>query len=238
VMVAVFAAGFVGVARMGRAIGRRDEVGWGSVLGSRQAIARSSRALAFSLGREALGQQRYRTECRIEQVALPLYRRRWFLHAVSLWGFLGLLLATVLDYGLEIAGIKATGTPVPIWYPVRLLGTVAGIMLVYGTSVMILDRFRRIDASVAHSAPADWTLLALLWITGVTGFVLELALYLPEAPVWGYWVFLVHVAVAMELVLLAPFTKLAHVVYRPVALFFIALARMPEVGAGQPDRAG
>jgi nitrate reductase gamma subunit len=67
----------------------------------------------------------------------------------------------------------------------------------------------------------------LLWITGVTGFVLEVALYLPSAPVWGYWVFLFHVAVAMELVLLAPFTKLAHAVYRPVALFFVALDRMP-----------
>jgi hypothetical protein len=30
--------------------------------------------------------------------------------------------------------------------------------------------------------------------------------------------------VAMELVLLAPYMKLAHAVYRPVALFFVALA--------------
>ena len=148
------------------------------------------------------------------------------------WGFLGLLAATVLDYGLDILGIKATGTPVPIWYPVRLLGTVAGLMLVYGTSVMIVDRLRAASASVARSATADWTLLALLWITGVTGFVLELALYLPEPPAWGYWVFLFHVAVAMELVLLAPFMKLAHAVYRPVALFFLALAREPREGTG------
>jgi ferredoxin len=238
VMIAVFAAGLLGVARMARAIGRRENVGLRSVAGSRPALARSARALTVSLGRESLGQQRYRTECRTEQVVLPLYRRRWFLHAVTMWGFLGLLLATVLDYGLEIVGIKATGTPVPIWYPVRLLGTIAGAMLIYGTTVMIVDRLRRPDRSVARSAPADWTLLALLWVTGVTGFVLELALYLPSAPTWGYWVFLLHVAVAMELVLLAPFTKLAHAVYRPVALFFVALARTPRAGAGQPDHAG
>ena len=137
-----------------------------------------------------------------------------------------------LDYGLDILGIKETGTPVPIWYPVRLLGTVAGLMLVYGTTVMIIDRVRRREPSVARSATADWTLLALLWITGVTGFGLELALYLPEPPAWGYWVFLFHVAVAMELVLLAPFMKLAHAVYRPVALFFVALAREPREGTG------
>jgi nitrate reductase gamma subunit len=39
--------------------------------------------------------------------------------------------------------------------------------------------------------------------------------------------FLFHVAVAMELVILAPFMKLAHAIYRPVALFFLALAGNP-----------
>jgi len=227
VMILVFLAGFVGVARMARAIGRREGVGWRSVLGSRSALARSGRALWSSLGRESLGQARYRAECETEKDSVAWHRRRWFVHAMVLWGFLGLLLATILDYGLDILGIKATGTPVPIWYPVRLLGTVAGLMLVYGTSVMILDRARAASSSVARSATADWTLLALLWITGVTGFGLELALYLPEPPAWGYWMFLLHVAIAMELVLLAPFMKLAHAVYRPVALFFVALAREP-----------
>jgi hypothetical protein len=163
------------------------------------------------------------------------YRRRWLIHAVTMWGFLGLLAATLLDYGLEIIGVKATGTPVPIWYPVRLLGTVAGVMLVYGTTVMIIDRLRAASSSVARSSSADWTLLALLWVAGVTGFVLELALYLPEPPTWGYWVFLLHVALAMELVLLAPFMKIAHAVYRPVALFFVGLAREPREASGNTN---
>jgi ferredoxin len=235
VMVLVFAAGLVGVARMIRAIGRREGVGWGSVFGGRTALARSGRALWSSLGRESLGQARFRAECETEKETVAWYRRRWFVHAMVLWGFLGLLAATVLDYGLDILGVKATGTPVPLWYPIRLLGTVAGLMLVFGTSVMILDRLRAASSSVARSATADWTLLALLWITGVTGFALELALYLPEPPTWGYWVFLFHVAIAMELVLLAPFMKLAHAVYRPVALFYVALAREPHVGAGESN---
>jgi hypothetical protein len=75
-----------------------------------------------------------------------------------------------------------------------------------------------------------------VWITGVTGFAIEIALYLPSAPAWGYWVFLFHVAVAMELVLLAPFMKFAHAVYRPVALFFLALAQLPqEESSGAAD---
>jgi hypothetical protein len=224
VMILVFLAGLAGIATMARRIARSEGIGWRTVFGGRKALRRSARALWIALGVDSLGQRRYRVDCESVQQPVPLYRRRWLLHALTMWGFLGLLGATIADYGLDLLGIKATGTPVPIWYPVRLLGTAAGAMLIYGTTMLMIDRLRKANWAVRHSMTADWTLLALLWIAGVTGFALELALYLPQAPMWGYWVFLFHVAVAMELVLLAPFMKFAHAVYRPVALFFYALA--------------
>ncbi len=228
VMVVVFAAGIAGFAMMARALGRIEGVTLRSIVAGRSAVVAAARAMWAALAIESLGQRRYRRDCDDEDEAeggKPWYLQRWFLHGATMWGFLGLLAATVLDYGLALAGIKETGTPVPIWYPVRLLGTVAGLMLVYGSTMLIVRRFRAAEPSVQHSTAADWTLLALVWITGVTGFALELALYLPSAPAWGYWVFLFHVAVAMELVLLAPFMKLAHAFYRPLALFFQALGR-------------
>jgi ferredoxin len=227
VMVVVLLAGLAGVVTMARALGRAGGVTVRSVVGSRPVLRRSVGALWSAVAVETLGQRRYRADCDADAAARPWYLRRWFLHAATMWGFLGLLAATILDYGLALAGIKATGTPVPIWYPVRLLGTVAGVLLVYGATMLIVQRFRGRERSVRHSTSADWTFLALIWITGVSGFALELALYLPSAPAWGYWVFLFHVAVAMELVILAPFMKLAHAVYRPVALFFLALAVTP-----------
>ena len=36
------------------------------------------------------------------------------IQALSIWGFLGLLVATGLDWGLALIGVKATGTPVPL----------------------------------------------------------------------------------------------------------------------------
>lgn len=234
VMLLVALAGLVGIARMARRIGRNEGVSLGSLVAGRAALARTWSALWSAIGIESLGQRRYRAECEPQVPILPWYRRRWFVHAATMWGFLGLLAATVADYGLDILGWKETGTPVPLWYPIRLLGTAAGILLVYGVTMLIVDRYRRADRSREHSTNADWTLLVLLWVTGVTGFVLELALYLPDAPAWGYWVFLFHVAVAMELVILAPFMKLAHAVYRPVALFFLALARRPATTQPKP----
>jgi quinone-modifying oxidoreductase, subunit QmoC len=53
----------------------------------------------------------------------------------------------------------------------------------------------------------------------LTGFIVELSVYLPSGSVGAYGVFLVHVVGAMMLVLMLPFTKFAHAVLRPVALF-------------------
>ncbi len=224
VMILVFLAGLAGIVTMARGIARREEIALHDVIGSRAALAGSGRALWSALAVESLGQRRFRADCETVQDARPWYRRRWFIHASTMWGFLGLLAATILDYGLAVIGVKATGTPVPLWYPVRLLGTLAGLFLIYGTTMLIIDRLQKANRAASDSKASDWTLLALLWVTGVSGFLIEIALYLPQPPAWGYWVFLFHVSVAMELVLLAPFMKFAHAVYRPVALFFYTLA--------------
>ena len=224
-MVAMVLAGAWGVARMVRATARREGVSWQAVAGSREAARRALGAAWDCLGIEALGQRRFRRDCDHDREAEPLWRRRWLVHALTIWGFLGLFGATLIDYGLDLLGVKATGTPVPLWYPSRALGTVAGLSLLYGVTVFLLGRWRRWTTAQATSTGADWMFLALLWITGFTGFGIEVALYVSQPPVWGYWVFLLHVAVAMELMLMLPFTKFAHAMYRPVALFFYALAR-------------
>jgi ferredoxin/nitrate reductase gamma subunit len=224
VMVVMVLAGVVGIATMARGVSRREGVTLKSMVGDRAGLGTTVAALWASLGVESIGQRRYREDCKDDHPTEPLYRRRWLIHALSIWGFLGLFAATILDWGLALTGIKETGTPIPLWYPSRLIGTIAGISLVYGVSMFMVNRVRRVNRAAQQSTASDWLLLILLWITGASGFFIEVALYLPDAPAWGYWVFLFHVAVAMELMLLLPFTKFAHAMYRPVALFFYALA--------------
>ncbi len=226
VVVALFS--LLGVGLLARDVARKDGVTRASLFGSKQAWGRTGRALWYALGIESLGQKRYRDDCHDDEPVEPLYRRRWLIHALTIWGFLGLLLATTLDYGMDVLGIKATGTPVPIWYPVRLLGTVAGVALMYGVSWFMVRRWQENRQCNDDSKPSDWLFLVLLWVTGLTGFLIEAALYAEPVPTWGYWVFLVHVAIAMELVLFLPFTKFAHAMYRPVSLFFYGLARQRD----------
>ena len=217
-------AGLIGIVTMARRVARHEGVSLTTMLGGRAPLTRTISALFSALGVESLGQRRYREDCKDDPPAEPWYRRRWLIHALTIWGFLGLLAATVLDWGLALTGVKETGTPIPLWYPSRLIGTLAGISLLYGVSLFMANRVRQVNRAAKVSTASDWLLLVLLWITGATGFFIEAALYLPEAPAWGYWVFLFHVAVAMELMLFLPFTKFAHAIYRPVALFFYALA--------------
>jgi len=222
-VVALFS--LLGIGLLARDLARRDGVTRSDLFGGPAAWKRTGRALWYSLGIESLGQKRYRQDCADDQPSEPLYRRRWLIHALTIWGFLGLLLATTLDYGMDLLGIKATGTPVPIWYPVRLLGTVAGLALMYGVTWFMIRRWQAAAKGTETSKLSDWLFLVLLWLSGFTGFLIEAALYVDPVPAWGYWVFLIHVAVAMELVLFLPFTKFAHAMYRPVSLFFYGLAK-------------
>jgi quinone-modifying oxidoreductase, subunit QmoC len=188
-----------------------------------------------AVGIQALWQKRYREECDVEENRKVWYLSKWFVHAATMWGFLGLLSATALDYLLDILGLKPTGTAVPIWYPTRLLGTLAGLLFTYGVTVLLIKRWRAVDKAHSYSRPSDYIFLTLLWLSGVTGFIIEIALYLPGAPQWGYWMFIFHVAVSITLLLLLPFTKFAHAIYRIVALYFHALKPIP---ATEPAKAG
>jgi nitrate reductase gamma subunit/ferredoxin len=165
---------------------------------------------------EMATEKRYRT-CTEEQQA-PWYRSRWFMHWAIMWGFLGLLAATAVDYALLLLADKVPGQPEALWHPTRLLGTLTGVLVVFGTVRALVLRIKKPDKYSSHSLLSDWFFLWLLLLVTVTGFLVEVGLYLPRGAVWAYVLFLVHVVVGMEIVLLFPFTKFAHAIYRPVAL--------------------
>ncbi len=160
---------------------------------------------------EVVSQARF-DQCEADPV--PWYLKRRFVHLSIMWGFLGLLAATSLDLLF-----KEPFSQVPIYYPMRLLGTAAGLFVLYGTSAALINRMRQPDKYASHSLLSDWLFLGLLWAVTLTGFIVEISVYLPSGSVAAYVIFLIHVVGAMMLVLLLPFTKFAHAVLRPVALF-------------------
>jgi ferredoxin len=154
----------------------------------------------------------------------PWYLSRRWVHLAIMWGFLGLFAATILDFLF-----KVPGSSVPFWYPARLLGTASGLVLLYGTTVAMVRRLTHGGgSSFVHSLLSDWLLLGLLWSVALTGFLLEIAVYQPTGSTWGYVAFLLHVVLALELLILLPFTKFAHMFYRPLALWVFNLSSKRE----------
>ena len=142
----------------------------------------------------------------------PWFIKPWFVHWMIMMGFLGLLLATILDFILKDPATD-------IWLPSRILGTITGLMMMYGASLALYYRLVKPTRFYAKSSLADWFFLVFIWLAGFTGFWLEAAVTFNADTVTNQVVFVIHTVISMELVLLLIFSKFAHAVYRPVALF-------------------
>lgn len=175
-------------------------------------------ALWNTLAVEVLGQKRYRDDECEEAQTTPWPLRKWFIHATILYGVAGLFGATALDFLF-----KPLGEYVPLYYPMRLLGTVSGLLLMYGTTLSMVNRVKKQDTASTHSHASDWILLIVLWLLGLTGFMLEMADYAWLPATLGYDALVIHVALALDLFVLLPISKFAHMIYRTVAIFLYNL---------------
>ena len=142
----------------------------------------------------------------------PWFIKPWFVHWMIMMGFLGLLLATILDFILKDPATD-------IWLSSRILGTITGLMMMYGATFALYYRLVKPTRFYAKSSLADWFFLAFIWLAGFTGFWLEAAVTFNADGFTNQVVFVIHTVISMELVLLLIFSKFAHAVYRPVALF-------------------
>jgi ferredoxin len=134
-------------------------------------------------------------------------------HLLVMWGFLALALATVLDF------IFVYGVGMPMFLPARIIGTIGGVVMLAGVGLAVAKRARGRERASRHTRFADGWLLFYLLVLAVTGFWLEIVVTVGARGAIHDAVLLLHAAMAMELVLFVGVTKLAHAVYRPLALF-------------------
>jgi nitrate reductase gamma subunit len=141
------------------------------------------------------------------------YKKPWFIHYSVMWGFIGLLLATTLDFIFKDPATK-------VWLPTRILGTIAGLFMMYGATMLIYYRIIKVSKFFASTRWADWYFLIFLWLAGFTGFWMEVSVTLESDNLLSHIIFILHTVLSMELILLFTFSKFAHAIYRPLALFF------------------
>ncbi len=105
------------------------------------------------------------------------------------------------------------------WNIQRILGFYGTIMLVTGTIYFLIRRIKKDKEKSKHSHSTDWTFIILLLLTTLTG----IAIYIcrtSNAPLAGYYMYLAHLMVAIPMLIIeVPFSKWAHLAYRPVAIY-------------------
>ncbi len=163
------------------------------------------------------------------------HRRRGYAHLAVFYGFVGLA-------GLAgmVALMIASGSsyPFPAGHPMKILGNVAAALLILGTAYFVHVR-RSAAKEGDSSAYFDWYLLLNLLLAGITGVSCEVLRYV-NVPLLAYPVYFLHLLCVFALLVSLPYSKLAHVCYRTVALtsreYDALLAAEPaaDIPAGRP----
>jgi len=171
-------------------------------------IGRHAKEFVTAL-KEALLQQRFNKCSNTSKL-------RYIAHLSLFWGFLGLFIATSLHYIGDILGIH-----VDVIYP-RILGILSGVLLIYGSLYFIYKRLEKKETYAKYGHFSDWLFLILLFMTGLTGFLIDIFLYTGMAFA-TYITYAIHLMFTFDLLITAPFTKFAHAIFRPFALYLVRL---------------
>lgn len=135
-------------------------------------------------------------------------------HMMVLYGFIGLFIVTNCFFAAEwIFHIEGPYSQIN---PVKWLGNIAGIALLIGGGLMIAKRLGQKEQTSSYK---DWYLLGLVLMLGGTGLLTEM-LRLGHMYSLSAFVYFLHLIFIWSLFAYTPFSKLAHLVYRTVAMTY------------------
>jgi len=135
-------------------------------------------------------------------------------HLMVFWSFVGLFIVTNIFF-VALYVFQQHG-PYSQLNPVKWLANVAGVALIIGSALMIKNRLAKKDQTSTYK---DWYLLGLVFGLGVTGVLTEATRLAGMAGV-TYAMYFIHLVFVFNLFAFLPFSKLAHLVYRTVAMAY------------------
>jgi len=106
------------------------------------------------------------------------------------------------------------------WNIQRILGFYGTTVLIFGTIYFLLRRIKKDSEKSKFSHATDWTFIILLLLTTLTGIAIFIC-RINNVPLVGFYMYLIHLMVAIPMLMIeVPFSKWAHLAYRPVAIYF------------------
>lgn len=140
-------------------------------------------------------------------------RKRYIAHLALFWGFSLLFLATFLAFGVDFFDF-----PDIFRLFARVFGIAGGVALLYGSGFYLWKRIKAKDTYSKFSHHSDWIFIILMFLAGLTGMLMDF-FHLLNLPWPAYITFALHLIIVFDLLITAPFTKFAHAIYRPLALW-------------------
>jgi len=135
-------------------------------------------------------------------------------HMLVFYSFIALFIVTsiffVAIYILQIHG------PYSQMNPVKWLANIGAVGLITGGILMLKSRLSKEDQVNRY---VDWYLVGLVLGLGISGLLTEVTRLLGWAGV-TYSIYFIHLVFVFNLFAFLPFSKLAHMVYRTVALAY------------------
>lgn len=133
-------------------------------------------------------------------------------HMMVLFAFIGLAIVTaVCGIMLYVGGYAG---PYPQLNPIKWLANIAGVSLVIGSGMMIKNRLTNKTQITAYK---DWFILIVVFTLGLSGMLTEMARLAGVAWI-SYFFYWIHLIAIFELFMFLPYSKMAHIVYRTVAM--------------------
>jgi len=157
---------------------------------------------------------------------------RYVSHFLVLFGFLALSLVTCWAITARINPLLPDGFVYPFnfWSPWKLVANAGGAALLVGTVWMMVDRLWK-NRDIGVGTYFDWSLLGALLLVVLSGFATEALHYIRLEP-HRHAVYFVHLILVFYLIVYLPYSKLAHVVYRTVALVYNEYTGRHETPSG------
>lgn len=104
--------------------------------------------------------------------------------------------------------------------PIKIFANLSGMALIIGALMLIGDRRKN---AAGKSTYFDWYLLGLALLLGLSGMLTQLV-RLADWPAAAMGIYFFHLILAFNLIASLPYGKLAHFVYRTVAVTYSAYA--------------
>lgn len=100
--------------------------------------------------------------------------------------------------------------------PIKIFANIAGVSLIAGSLIMVRERMAK---NTTNTYYFDWYLLVLMFLLGSTGMLTQL-IRLAAWPQPAILIYFFHLILAFNLIASLPYSKLAHFVYRLVAVTY------------------